>query len=94
MDDAQQSVTKVSTVLDEIKTAGTEQTMGIRQINEAISHMDTITQQNAAMVEQLAASAKAVQEQVEGVSNSMRLFRLVRGAHVVANGCGGDAQEP
>ena len=84
MDDAQRSVTKVSTVLDEIKTAGTEQTMGIRQINEAISHMDTITQQNAAMVEELAASAKAVQEQVEGVSNSMRLFRLVRGERTLS----------
>ena len=53
--------------------------MGIRQINEAISHMDTITQQNAAMVEELAAAAKSVQEQVEGVSNSMRLFRLAHG---------------
>lgn len=79
MDEAQQSVIKVSTVLDEIKIAGSEQTMGIRQINEAVSHMDTITQQNAAMVEELAATAKSVQEQVEGVSNSMRLFRLARG---------------
>ena len=79
MDDAQQSVIKVSNVLDEIKTASSEQTLGIRQINEAVSHMDTITQQNAAMVEELAATAKSVQEQVEGVSNSMRLFRLARG---------------
>ena len=79
MEDSQQSVVKVSTVLDEIKIAGSEQTMGIRQINEAISHMDTITQQNAAMVEELAAAAKSVQEQVEGVSNSMRLFRLAHG---------------
>ena len=37
------------------------------------------TQQNAAMVEELAASAKSLQSQVEGVSSSMRLFRLVNG---------------
>lgn len=41
--------------------------------------MDGITQQNAAMVEELAAAAKSLQGQVEEVSNSMRLFRLRRG---------------
>ena len=79
MDEAINAVSKVSTVLDEIKTAGAEQTIGITQINEAIAHMDTITQQNAAMVEELAASAKSLQSQVEGVSSSMRLFRLANG---------------
>ena len=79
MDAAITAVGKVSTVLDEIKTAGAEQTIGITQINEAIAHMDSITQQNAAMVEELAASAKSLQSQVEGVSSSMRLFRLVNG---------------
>lgn len=53
--------------------------MGISQINEAVTHMDSITQQNAAMVEELAAAAKSLHGQVEGVSNSMRLFRLARG---------------
>jgi len=73
------SVGEVSTVLDEISQASNEQTLGISQINEAILQMDTITQQNAAMVEQLAATAKSLQFQVEGVSNSMRLFRLRSG---------------
>ena len=70
------SVSKVSTVLDEISHASNEQTLGISQINEAIVQMDSITQQNAAMVEELAATAKSLQYQVEGVSNSMKLFRL------------------
>jgi aerotaxis receptor len=73
------SVNKVSTVLDEISHASNEQTLGISQINEAIVQMDAITQQNAAMVEELAATAKSLHFQVEGVSNSMKLFRLRRG---------------
>jgi aerotaxis receptor len=73
------SVSKVSTVLDEISHASNEQTLGISQINEAIVQMDSITQQNAAMVEELAATAKSLHYQVEGVSNSMKLFRLRSG---------------
>ncbi len=73
------SVSKVSTVLDEISHASSEQTLGISQINEAIVQMDSITQQNAAMVEELAATAKSLHYQVEGVSNSMKLFRLRSG---------------
>lgn len=79
MDDAMSSVQKVTEVLDEISNATSEQKIGIAQINEAVSHMDSITQQNAAMVEELAAAAKSLYGQVEGVSNSMRLFRLARG---------------
>ncbi len=79
MHEALASVGKVATVLDEVSTAAAEQQTGIAQITEAIAHMDTITQQNAAMVEELAAAAKSLQAQVEEVGNSMRLFRLTRG---------------
>jgi aerotaxis receptor len=79
MSNALDSVGKVSTVLDEISHASAEQTLGISQINEAIVQMDSITQQNAAMVEELAATAKSLHFQVEGVSNSMKLFRLKAG---------------
>jgi aerotaxis receptor len=78
------SVGKVSTVLDEISNASNEQTLGISQINEAIAQMDSITQQNAAMVEELAATAKSLQGQVEAVSSSMRLFRLKTGEATLA----------
>lgn len=71
-----QSIGQVNVLLDEISTAAGEQQVGISQINEAVAHMDSITQQNAAMVEQLAAAAQSVHGQVQGVSNSMRLFRL------------------
>jgi uncharacterized phage infection (PIP) family protein YhgE len=71
-------------VLGEINTAATEQQTGISQINQAVAQMDAITQQNAAMVEELAASALSLQGQVESVSQSMRLFRLVSGEPTVA----------
>lgn len=79
MRDAEQAVVNVAEVIDEVSAAAVEQQTGIAQINEAITHMDTITQQNAAMVEELAAAAKSLEGQVEEVGNSMRLFRLVRG---------------
>lgn len=84
MKSALDSVGKVSTVLDEISSVSAEQTTGIAQINEAIAQMDTITQQNAAMVEELAATAASVLHQVQGVRNSMRLFRLRAGEATVA----------
>lgn len=78
------SVSRVSTVLDEISHTSNEQTLGISQINEAITQMDSITQQNAAMVEELAATAKSLHLQVEGVSNSMKLFRLRPGEQTLS----------
>lgn len=84
MSTALSSVSEVSDVLDGISQASSEQTLGISQIKEAIVQMDSITQQNAAMVEELAATAKSLHFQVEGVSNSMKLFRLRRGDENVA----------
>ena len=84
MQSALEAVGSVSTVLDEISNASAEQTLGISQINEAIAQMDSITQQNAAMVEELAATASSLSQQVQGVSNSMRLFRLKAGESTLA----------
>lgn len=81
---ALEAVVKVDTVLEEISTAAHEQQAGIGQINQAVAHMDSITQQNAAMVEELAASAQSLQGQVEAVSLSMQLFRLAPGDTTVA----------
>ena len=86
MNVALESVGKVGGVLAEISNASSEQTLGISQINEAIAQMDSITQQNAAMVEELAATAQSLHMQVKNVSNSMRLFRLRRGEATVSQG--------
>ncbi len=77
--DAMASVERVNTILDEISDASVQQQVGFAEVNQAVAQMDSITQQNAAMVEQLAAAAKSLEDQVESVDNSMRLFRLAAG---------------
>jgi aerotaxis receptor len=84
MEAALQAVGKVGTVLEEISVASGEQKLGVSQINEAITQMDSLTQQNAAMVEELAATARSLQGQTAEVGNSMRLFRLRPGDLTVA----------
>ncbi len=73
---ALEAVARVATLLTEIDNAAREQQLGVSQINEAVTHLDGVTQQNAAMVEQLAAAAQTLSGQVDQVANSMRLFRL------------------
>ncbi len=79
MQEALASVDKVSTALSEIATAASAQHSDIAQVNAGVAQIDTITQQNAALVEQMAAAAESLQGQAQGVADSMRLFRLVRG---------------
>jgi aerotaxis receptor len=84
MGEALAAVDRVGHTLAAISTAAAEQQNGIAQINEAVSHMDGLTQQNAALVEELAASSTGLSAQVESVNNSMRLFRLEPGDVTVA----------
>ncbi len=79
MQEAIEAVATVGGALDQISRASAEQQAGIAQISEAVAHMDSITQHNAALVEQLAVAAQSLQQQARGVSDSMRLFRLARG---------------
>jgi methyl-accepting chemotaxis protein len=69
MNEVQESVRRVTEIVGEITQANHEQTSGIEQINIAISQMDHVTQQNAALVEQAAAAAAAMQDQA---GNSIR----------------------
>jgi aerotaxis receptor len=85
MRDVRRQVTEVHATLEGISQAAREQQAGISQVNEAVAHMDSITQQNAAMVEELAAAAKSLDTQVEEVDRSMRLFRLRSGDASVAD---------
>ena len=84
MEEVLGAVQGLKTLLGEIRHAAQEQQGGIRQINDAVGHLDGITQQNAAMVEQIAAAAQSLQGQVDEVSGSMRLFRLHPGDRTVA----------
>ena len=84
MGSALNAVRDVSRVLTDISTASAEQQVGIAEVNQAVSLMDGITQQNAAMVEQLAAAAQSLDGQIEAVMSSMQLFRLLPQDRTVA----------
>jgi methyl-accepting chemotaxis protein len=80
MDEVVASVKKVSDIVAEITTAGREQEVGIEQINQAITEMDAVTQQNAALVEQAAAASASMQEQAENLSRVVSVFKLDQNA--------------
>ncbi|MBS0437624.1 MAG: HAMP domain-containing protein [Proteobacteria bacterium] len=70
------SVKRVSTLIGEIADAGEAQSSGIAEINQAVTQIDTMTQQNAALVEQLAAAAQSLQGQSGQLNASMGAFRV------------------
>ena len=76
IDDVVNAVHRVTTVMDEISRASHEQSSGIAQVNQAVTQMDQVTQQNAALVEEAAAAAQALQEQAERMEQTVSVFRL------------------
>jgi len=70
------SVQHVADIMAEITVASEEQSSGIEQVNLAIGQMDHVTQQNAALVEQAAAAAQSMQDQVGSLRNAVALFKL------------------
>ena len=76
MEDIVTSVQHVSGIIAEITAASEAQHVGIQQVNHAVDQMDMATQQNAALVEQAAASASALKEQAANLLRTVRVFRL------------------
>ncbi|GAA4348229.1 methyl-accepting chemotaxis protein [Variovorax defluvii] len=76
MEEVVASVRRVTDIIGEITAASHEQTLGIEQINQAITQMDQVTQQNAALVEEAAAAAASMQEQAGQLVASVSVFRL------------------
>ena len=70
------SVKQVADIMSEIAAASVEQSSGISQVNLAINEMDNATQQNAALVEQAAAAAQAMQEQAANLHRVVGSFKL------------------
>ena len=79
MHDIVDSVSRVTGIMSEISAAGQEQTAGIDQINQAISQMDQVTQQNAALVEEAAAASEAMQDQAARLANIVSVFKIAAG---------------
>ncbi len=70
------SVQRVSDVIGEISTASSEQSNGIGQVNTAVTQLDQMTQQNAALVEQSTAAAESLRQQAHRLSEALAGFRL------------------
>ncbi len=74
-----ESIRRVTDIMGEITAASTEQTAGIEQINMAITQMDDVTQQNAALVEEAAAAAQSMQSQAGNLLQVVSVFKLNQG---------------
>jgi methyl-accepting chemotaxis protein len=70
------SVKSVTDIMAEITAASQEQTQGIEQVNLAITRMDQMTQQNAALVEQAAAAAHSLEDQAESLVTAVARFAI------------------
>ena len=70
---------KMTAMMREISTAADQQSLGIAQVNQAVSEMDTVTQQNAALVEQAAAATGNLSTQMDQLTNALAIFKLPRG---------------
>ena len=76
MNDVVLSIKQVTDIMGEITEASREQSQGIDQINQAITEMDNVTQQNAALVEEAAAAAGSLQEQAANLAEAVSIFKL------------------
>nr|WP_315591474.1 methyl-accepting chemotaxis protein [uncultured Cupriavidus sp.] len=74
------AIARVSDIMNEIAAAAVEQSSGIDQVNVAVTQMDEVTQQNAALVEQAAAAAGSLEEQAQRLAAAVAVFRIDRQA--------------
>jgi methyl-accepting chemotaxis protein len=70
-----ESINRVTSIMAEISAASVEQSTGIEQVNQAITQMDEVTQQNAALVEEAAAAAEAMEEQARTLAEVVSVFK-------------------
>lgn len=76
MGEVVESVKRVSDIVNEITAASSEQNTGIEQVNQAVIQMDSVTQQNAALVEEAAAAADSLQDQAAKLAELVSVFKI------------------
>ena len=79
------SIRRVTDIMGEISAASTEQSLGVTQVGDAVTQMDQVTQQNAALVEEMAAAASSLKTQAEELLNTVNVLK-VDGAAVSSSG--------
>ncbi|MBW8185340.1 methyl-accepting chemotaxis protein [Shewanella nanhaiensis] len=75
LQDIVQAVTKVADMISQISIASDQQSSGIQEVNKAISQMDEMTQQNAALVEEVSAAGDAMAEQARNMKTQLSFFQ-------------------
>ena len=70
------SIRRVTDIMGEISAASSEQSAGVAQVGEAITNMDQATQQNAALVEEMAAAAASLRSQAQELVSTVAVFKL------------------
>ncbi|CAG9187198.1 methyl-accepting chemotaxis protein [Cupriavidus pinatubonensis] len=78
-----ESTKRVTDIMGEITAATHEQSSGIEQVTQAITQIDEVTQQNAALVEEASAAAQSMQEQASGLARAVSVFKLGNGSRTV-----------
>jgi len=71
-----ESIKKVADIVSDIAAASAEQAAGIEQVNKALTQMDEVTQQNSALVEENAATAKTLEQQAKAMDDEVSVFRV------------------
>ncbi len=83
MDEIVAQVKRVNDLISEISAASVEQSSGIGQIGDAVSQLDKVTQQNAALVEESAAAAESLKHQAANLAQTVSVFKLAAQATAV-----------
>ena len=76
MEEIVAQVRRVSAIIGEIAAASKEQSSGIEQVNKAVTRIDQITQQNAALVEEATAAARSMEGQSDGLQQAVAIFKI------------------
>jgi aerotaxis receptor len=76
MEEVVSAVRQVTGIMHDISQASREQSIGVDQVNQAIAHMDQVTQQNAALVEQAAAAASSMAGEAVSLTQAVSVFRF------------------
>jgi methyl-accepting chemotaxis protein len=70
------AIQRVTDLMSQISAASSEQSLGVAQVGEAVAHMDQVTQQNAALVEEMAAAADSLKVQAHDLVTGVDAFKL------------------
>jgi methyl-accepting chemotaxis protein len=76
MEEIVRSIKRVTDIMGEISSASAEQSAGVSQVGEAITQMDQVTQQNAALVEESAAAADSLKQQARQLVEAVAVFKI------------------